>query len=135
MKLRFVLSFTILAASAQAAPPVQAWVPTWTTAQPLFRVDPPAGRGGAAPGRAMSPAQQIARQGFHDQTVRMILRTSIGGSNVRIRLSNAIGAAPVDIGAAHIAVHGKDSEIVAGRAGLSPSAVSRGGRCGRGWSS
>jgi len=114
MKLRFVLFLTILAASAHAAQPAQAWVPTWTTAQPLFRVDPPAGRGGAAPGRAMSPAQQIARQGFHDQTVRMILRTSIGGSKVRVRLSNAIGAAPVDIGAAHIAVHGKDSEIVAG---------------------
>jgi len=44
----------------------------------------------------------------------MIVRSSIGGNQVRIRLSNAVGGAAVSLGAAHIALSGKDSEIVAG---------------------
>lgn len=40
-----------------------------------------------------------------DQTVRMILRTSIGGRRVRVELSNMATASPLQIGAAHIAVH------------------------------
>jgi lysophospholipase L1-like esterase len=35
----------------------------------------------------------------------MVLRTSIGGRRVRIELSNMAGASPLQIGAAHIAVH------------------------------
>jgi len=53
-------------------------------------------------------------QGFDNQTVRMIVRTSIGGARVRIRLSNAFDSTPVVVGAAHIAIRSKDSEIVAG---------------------
>jgi len=44
----------------------------------------------------------------------MIALTSIGGSNVRIRLSNALGAPAVNIGAAHIALHSEDSAIKPG---------------------
>ena len=44
----------------------------------------------------------------------MIVRTSVGGRSVRIALSNAYGAAPLMIGAAHIALRAKDSAIVAG---------------------
>ncbi|HTW73326.1 MAG TPA: SGNH/GDSL hydrolase family protein [Steroidobacteraceae bacterium] len=43
----------------------------------------------------------------------MIVRTSIGGSRVRVQLSNAFGAAPLPIGAAHIALSGAGSAIVA----------------------
>jgi lysophospholipase L1-like esterase len=42
---------------------------------------------------------------LEDQTVRMIVRTSIGGSAVRVSLSNMMSAAPLEIGAAHLAVH------------------------------
>lgn len=42
----------------------------------------------------------------------MIEHTSIGGSRVRIELSNAFGAKPLVIGAAHIAIHDKESAIV-----------------------
>ena len=42
----------------------------------------------------------------------MIVHTSIGGSRVRIKLASAFGAAPVTVGAAHIALRSKDSEIV-----------------------
>jgi lysophospholipase L1-like esterase len=44
----------------------------------------------------------------------MIVRTSIGGSRVRVEFSNAFGAAPLDMGAAHIAIRGQDSAIIAG---------------------
>src|ERR1017187_3933899 len=43
----------------------------------------------------------------------MIVRTSIGGHRLRIKFANAFGAPPVEIGAAHIAIRDKDSQIVA----------------------
>jgi lysophospholipase L1-like esterase len=57
----------------------------------------PAGRGGRGP--APLPTS------FTDQSVRMILRTSIGGRRVRVELSNMTSASPLQIGAAHLAVH------------------------------
>jgi lysophospholipase L1-like esterase len=44
----------------------------------------------------------------------MIVRTSIGGRRLRVNLSNAFGADPLAVGAAHIAIRAEDSEIVAG---------------------
>jgi lysophospholipase L1-like esterase len=55
-----------------------------------------------------------ADAGFENQTVRMIARVSIGGNQVRVRLSNEYGTAPVEIGDAHIALAGKGAEIVPG---------------------
>jgi lysophospholipase L1-like esterase len=75
------------------------WVATWATAQTLARTGP-------------APAQ--APRGFSNQTIRMIARTSIPGSRVRVRLSNAFGMTPVKVGAAHIGLRAKDSEVVAG---------------------
>ena len=51
---------------------------------------------------------------MRDQTVRQIAHVSIGGSRVRIVLSNEYGTRPLTIGAAHIAVAGAGSSIVAG---------------------
>ena len=80
------------------------WVATWTTAELLVRslaAQPPA-------------APPAAPRGFNNQTVRMIVRTSIGGRRLRVNLSNAFGSEPLAVGAAHIAIRGRDSEIVAG---------------------
>ena len=105
------------------------WVASWTTAEPLIRAQPrPAAAPAspapstaspavalqpAGPGRQGNPAlRAIATSGFHNQTVRMIVHTSIGGSRVRIKLENAFGGAPVAVGAAHIALRGNDSGIV-----------------------
>ena len=49
-----------------------------------------------------------------NQTVRQIAHISIGGSRVRIVLSNEYGTRPLTIGAAHIAVAGRGSSIAAG---------------------
>ena len=85
------------------------WVATWTTAELLART--PAPQPAAAQPAAAPPT---GARGFNHQTVRMIARTSIGGRRLRVSLSNAFGSEPLAVGAAHIAIHGKDSEIVAG---------------------
>jgi lysophospholipase L1-like esterase len=48
---------------------------------------------------------------FNNQTLRQIVHTSIGGSRVRVVLSNVYGTAPLTIGAAHVALRDKDSSI------------------------
>ena len=98
------------------------WVATWTTAQDLARVaQNPAPRPPATPATPAPPTQPApaapprpGMRGLNNQTVRMIVRSGIGGTRVRIKLASAFGAAPVTIGAAHIALRGKDSEIVPG---------------------
>lgn len=50
---------------------------------------------------------------FMNQTLREIVRTSIGGSRVRVVLSNAFGTSGLTIGAAHVAVRDKESTIQA----------------------
>jgi lysophospholipase L1-like esterase len=42
----------------------------------------------------------------------MIVRTSIGGRRIRLQFSNVFGAAPLEIGAAHVAVRAQGSSIV-----------------------
>jgi lysophospholipase L1-like esterase len=106
MKLRLavlsVLVFTCIQAQQKGQ---EHWVATWTTAEMLAR---PAT---APPAAAQPPA---SAGGFNHQTVRMIARTSIGGRRLRVSLSSAFGSEPLAVGAAHIAIRAKDSEIVAG---------------------
>lgn len=86
------------AASPSAPPAPPAPPPSTTTAAPAT---PPAG-----PGRGRGP------QAFNNQTVRMIVHTSLGGRRLRLQLSNPFGGAAVEIGSAHIALRDKDSAIV-----------------------
>jgi len=51
---------------------------------------------------------------FDNQTLRVTARASVGGSSVRVRLSNACGRTKLAIGAAHIALRGKGAAIAAG---------------------
>jgi lysophospholipase L1-like esterase len=67
---------------------------------------------GASP---QSPvASNLSARGFTDQTVRQIIFSSVGGAMVRVRLSNAFGAAPVHVAAASIAVQRWGAELVPG---------------------
>ena len=77
-----------LLASAQNATGGGHWVSAWSTAvhSPL-----------PFPGLPPSPV-------FENQTIRMVVRPTIGGERVRIRFSNACGTNVLAIGAAHIAV-------------------------------
>jgi len=67
------------------------WVGTWATAPQ------------AAPHGKL--------QTLHNQTVRLIVHTSVGGKKARIKISNAFGDQPLLIGAAHIARRASEAEI------------------------
>ena len=98
------MRFPKLLLSAAAAAPLffqtalaQAhWVGTW----------------GAAPAPQLERAEMEKQKlVFHDETLREIVHISIGGDTVRVRLSNAFGAQPVEIGAAHLAVRASGSGV------------------------
>ena len=74
------------------------WVSTWAASpQPPFTF----------PGQPNASPKSLS-----DQTVRMIVRASIGGKRTRLTLSNAYGTKVLTIGAAHIALRDKESAIV-----------------------
>ena len=50
-------------------------------------------------------------QTFRNQTVRLIVHTSVGGKKVRIKISNTFGDQPLLIGAAHIARRASGADI------------------------
>jgi lysophospholipase L1-like esterase len=127
MKLRFTMLVVLAQLGRMAALHAQSgeqehWVATWTTAQLLVR---PALAPAPAPAAATA-APPAAARGFNNQTVRMMVRASIGGRRLRVKISNAFGSAPVTLGTAHIAVRSKDSEIVP----ASDRALSFGGKPG-----
>jgi len=90
------------------------WVATWA-ASPIATNIPAAP---AKPVAAGAPAAAPAKPGpaplrsFNNQTIRMVVNTSIGGRSVRVELANTFGAAPLKIGSAHLALRDHDSAIV-----------------------
>ncbi len=68
----------------------------------------------AAPAPAPAPTPAAPMGTLVNQTARMIVRTTIGGSRLRVEFSNAFGATNLDIGSAHVALRAKDSAIVPG---------------------
>src|SRR5688572_21713006 len=121
------------ASHAQSA---ERWVGTWATAlvgrpqtppmpgppgpAPFMRnacpaPQPPANPPATPPaGTAFAP---LPFMHFTNQTLRQIVRTSVGGSRLRIVLSNTFGSAPLVIGAAHVALRDKEDTIAATRGG------------------
>jgi len=92
----FVSAFVLGATSnAQSAAAAGHWVSAWGAAVhapiqlPGLPVEAPVG----------------------NKTIRMVVRPTVGGSRVRIRLSNACGSSAVSVGAAHIALTGEGSRI------------------------
>jgi len=83
----FAILIAALGLHATGSALAQNWVGTWTASP--------------QPPRGVMPAS------FSNQTVRQIVRVSIGGSKVRIRLSNEFGSKPVVIGAASVGQVGK----------------------------
>ena len=108
---------SLLAIAAPRARAQDHWVATWAASPqgPRFvfpRVLMPAAQPGQTnppPPPAFPPPPTI-----NNQTVRMIVHTSIGGRRICVQLSNAFGTSALQIGAAHVALHDKDSAIVAG---------------------
>ena len=96
------------------------WAGTWATAA-VVRPRPP-----RAPARATRPPQGQTVQRprgrggrgnqqlltFDNQTLRQIVRVSLGGERVRVVLSNVFGTEPLVVGAAHIALRADEAAIV-----------------------
>ncbi len=117
------------------------WVATWATALVARPLPPPGAPGpgtpppsaaaaaaGPAPQAGQAPAPSAAGAPppnaaprpnlpppatVTNQTIRQIVHTSIGGSRVRVVLSNAFGTAPLEIGAADIALRAEGPATVA----------------------
>ena len=62
---------------------------------------------------ATAPQRPIAAglETFADQTLRLIVHTSAGGSKVRIKVSNVFGDQPLVLGAAHIGRRTSEADI------------------------
>jgi lysophospholipase L1-like esterase len=90
------------------------WVATWA-ASPIATNIPAAP---AKPVAAGAPAAAPAKPGpaplrsFNNQTIRMVVNTSIGGRTVRVELANTFGMDRLKIGSAHIALRDHDSAII-----------------------
>jgi hypothetical protein len=84
-----VAAIVLLALGFTTAAQSAAWVQTW----------------GAAPlpsSAAMGPFP--ATPSFNHQTIRQTLRLSVGGSRIRVRLSNEYGSKPLSLGAVRVAL-------------------------------
>ena len=69
------------------------WIPSWT----------------AAPMNVWAP--DAPPSGFCNQTVREIARVSLGGSAVRVKLTNEFGSSPIRLDAVEVAMHRTDGQI------------------------
>lgn len=78
------LAPALISATAPAAPPQ--WIGTWASGQQI-----------PEPNNAL-PAADLT-----DATLRQVVHVSLGGTRLRVRISNAFGTAPLRIGAAHLA--------------------------------
>src|SRR4051794_36320672 len=79
-------TFSVPASADTRAPADLNWVATWGTSpqQPVTLFGP-------------SPS-------FNNQSIRQIVRISVGGTKFRVKLTNLYGNTPLVIGAAHLAV-------------------------------
>ena len=93
---------TVLPLGAQSAG--EHWIATWAVAD-VGRPQTPPQAGAQAP----APFGQ-----FDHETLRQIVRVSLGGSRMRVVLSNVFGTAPLPIGRAHLGIRGSGPTLVAG---------------------
>ena len=60
------------------------------------------------------PPPSSSTTSYSGTTVRMIVRTSIGGNRVRVRLTNEMGSAPLTISSAQVGLRSSGQAVVAG---------------------
>lgn len=122
---QFILLVSFLVAFAPGAnAQSEHWVTTWGTATTLaldpaldwIRPPPPPPADAEPRANTAPPASPIppVPTELNDQTVRMIVRSSIAGERLRLQFANAQGLAPVKLGAVQVALHGEGSAVVAG---------------------
>jgi lysophospholipase L1-like esterase len=115
----------VLLAAAHSAVNAQApvarsgdhWVGAWATAVVARQQTQRPGQGEAPQGAAQASERQAQGQGqraavhFNNQTIRQIVRLTLGGEKLRVVVSNVWGTAPLELGGAHVGLHAKESAI------------------------
>jgi lysophospholipase L1-like esterase len=90
------------------------WVGTWSASE-VGRPQSPGAAAGPPPAIQGTTCPAVPVQSsfihFNNQTLRQIVHTSVGGSRLRVVLSNAYGTAPLTIGAAHVALREQGASI------------------------
>ncbi len=72
------------------------WVTTWATSPSTL------------------PNSDDESGSLQDQTIRLVIHSSVGGESMRLRLSNYHGDGPMEIGAVSVALHSEGASIVSG---------------------
>jgi len=109
----FAVSTFIATSAFGQATPSDHWVATWATAvvaRPAV-LPPPAPTAAPPPPNAPAPPPPAITP--NNQTLREIVRTSVGGARARVMFANTFGTTAVNIGGASIALRDKESAIVA----------------------
>ena len=88
------------ASGASPAHPNSGWVATWA----------------ASPMRGTALESSMAHAGFSNQTVRNIVYTSVGGDELRVRVSNTFGTTSLKIGDVRVGVVLDGARLVSGSA-------------------
>ena len=86
MRIAFAILLLLLLSRPGICADAPAWVGSWAASQQI-----------------PEPGNSLARGDLHDATVRQIVRLSIGGSRLRVHLSNAFGTEPLRFTSVHIA--------------------------------
>jgi lysophospholipase L1-like esterase len=82
----FIVNLLVLPAGAKGGEVRRHWVGSWAASQQLVEAN-----------NALAPGD------LRDATLRQIVHLSLGGNEIRLRLSNRFGNAPLHIKAAHVA--------------------------------
>src|SRR5688500_7475769 len=99
----FFVAFAMIAGGATHAADVNGWITSWA-ASPQARWNDEL------------PAPMGVAEAVDNQTIRQTARISVGGSKVRIVLSNEYGTRPLTIGAATVALAAEDGAVEKGSA-------------------
>ncbi len=118
-----ILSLVFVLAFAAAAVAEDHWVATWAASPQSASFGFPRPKQDTGAPKMEAPAPKPSTQGnqpppfalppnINNQTVRMIVHTSIGGTRARVTVSNAYGSGPLTVGAAAIALRAKESSVI-----------------------
>lgn len=100
MRFQSVVVTLCASTSLLFAAPSSHWVATWAAA--------------ASPQLTTEGERTKEHLVLENQTIREIVHTSIGGTTIRLRLSNQFGHEPVDIGSVHVGICTQGAQIAPG---------------------
>ncbi len=88
----FIVVVLVFAGEDESSRRADRWVGTWSA----------------------SPQTGFSAADFNNQTLRMVVHTSVGGDRLRVRLSNAFGSQPLVITAMHVGTRSAGAALVVG---------------------